>query len=34
MFAVAPGTADDPASNFRLLIDTQTGHIFLADYQV
>ena len=26
--------ADDPNSNFRVLIDTETGHIFLADYQV
>jgi hypothetical protein len=26
--------ADDASSNFRLLIDKQTGHIFLADYQV
>ena len=26
--------ADDASGNFRLLIDKQTGHIFLADYQV
>ena len=26
--------ADDPTGNFRLLIDRQTGHLFLADYQV
>ena len=25
--------ADDPASNFRVLIDKKTGHIFLGDYQ-
>ena len=27
-------SADDPQSNFRVLIDRETGHIFLADYQV
>jgi hypothetical protein len=26
--------AKDPNSNFRVLIDSETGDIFLADYQV
>jgi hypothetical protein len=28
------GYADDPLSNFRVLIDRQTGTMFLSDYQL